>query len=719
MENIHDKLLAEAEKKLQMRSYAEAYAMLKDCNFPMSHKEEYGSYCILLTDSAMHVGDYCLEHIDEAIEIFRFNINSDKFAAAKYVKGCVMLALGEYIKASEIITEAYVNYIRYKSYSNAAKALNKLAYVSLILGNVSAASSYSLKAMEFYNMDGNEKNAELISQGLACIHFKSGKIADAIEIYDGLKDKVKTHGEVNEFIFYFMSPLPYALRGDCKKAREIIAKCKPYLGKYKRETTIYYENLGWIEMLDGKYDKAEKALKAGLEMALEIAPESALFSQIARLLADLYLAKSQYNLARKYAHDALKVSEKINERLEIAACYRIFAQIEQHDGNSEKAREWYKQAIDLFARVEAHYELAVTRYLAAVSGAFENGQRLALLYLAREYFESESIADFIEKTEHEIKSSVFANRRDISEGNGAPVIIGNTPEITKIRELAENVAASGMALLLTGDTGTGKDLLAQYIHYCSGRSGNFVMVNAAAIPNSMVESELFGHVKGSFTSAAKDRAGLFEMADKGTLYLNEIGDASPEFQAKLLDVLETKIVRRLGENKNRKVDFRLIAATNRCLEDLLEKEIFRFDLYYRINEIQIRLPGLGDRVKDIAALTEYFLIANGLRPGDNNNGPEFETLAELLSRRDWPGNVRQIKSEINRLFIMSEGSLARMIELAQRPDSRNNIPEDIRLLKMLESTSWNRRQAARMLGVSEATIRKRIKKYDLIPSSQI
>ena len=232
----------------------------------------------------------------------------------------------------------------------------------------------------------------------------------------------------------------------------------------------------------------------------------------------------------------------------------------------------------------------------------------------------------------------------------------------------------------------------------------FLTVNAAAIPNPMIEAELFGHTKGAFTSADKDRKGLIEQADKGTFYLNEIADATPEFQAKLLEVLETRQVRRLGSNKSTKVNFRLIAATNHDLKARMHDGHFRVDLYHRLNEIPLTLPPLSARTEDIGLLVAYFLK----EAGHTQDGDSAERFAGVLALQDYPGNVRELQARVGHLAMVSSGNMERMIELAQQSESERD-----RLLHALEACDWNRTRAARMLGVNEATIRRRILKYEL------
>jgi DNA-binding NtrC family response regulator len=233
-------------------------------------------------------------------------------------------------------------------------------------------------------------------------------------------------------------------------------------------------------------------------------------------------------------------------------------------------------------------------------------------------------------------------------------------------------------------------------------------VNAAAVPDSMIESELFGCTKGAFTGS-KDRVGLFEQAHNGTFYLNEITDATPVFQAKLLEVLETRTVRRLGENKERQVAFRLIAASNHDLHQRMRDNLFRLDLYHRLNEIHIDLPTLDSRKEDVPALVRHFLTFAGFSLTDSNE-LEVERLGKILSHRSWPGNVRELEHEVKRLWTHAKGEVSRMIELALEtgPKSKHEL-----LLELLEIHNWNRREVARELGVSEGTIRAWIKKYGL------
>jgi len=732
MKKLISKILIEAEQLLQDKKHPEALSKLVGVEPSSLTGRDYGYYCLLITEASLRTGHYSTIRIDDAIEVFRFSQETEKFARAKYLKGWYLSTSGRFPEAKETLLEAYANYLRCNKLYEAAGVLNRLSFVAHHTGNIESAINNLKKCLDIFDRIGDEPNSIRIARNIAFLYYEAGNLQEALSVYSAHPVSVTKHGVKDVLIAYSMSAIPHALKGDIATAKKTIEKCKPYLDKYVREKAIYFENLGLISILDHDYKAAEKALTSGLDISLEIAPESALVSQIKRLFGDLYVAmsgtgmdsrfhgnekdasflrkqESSIALAEKYTSEALAVAEKINERVEISACWRVFARVEQHRGHDATAREWYKKAIDLFNLIGSRYELAVTRYLAATSGLYANAERIAMLYLAREYFESEDVRHYVEKIDVQLRRTQWPRRKVTKSekpGIACPTIIAVNPQMKKLVEFAEHVAESEMTVLLTGATGTGKDIFAHYIHYHSGRPGEFVAVNAAAIPDTMIEAELFGSVKGAFTGST-DRPGLFEQAEKGTFYLDEIADASAEFQVKLLRVLESRVVRRLGENKTRKVDFRLIAASNHDLRQRMRDNLFRLDLYHRLNEICIDLPPLGQRKGDISALVEHFLTFAGFDLSDGNAG-DIERLGRILARHRWPGNVRQLRTEVSRLWLLAKSDVGRMLELAQQSTPESERDE---LLEVLAQAGGNQTKAARLLDVSEGSIRYRMRKY--------
>lgn len=299
-------------------------------------------------------------------------------------------------------------------------------------------------------------------------------------------------------------------------------------------------------------------------------------------------------------------------------------------------------------------------------------------------------------------------------------IITEDPEMKKIISLAGNIAGSDITVLITGESGTGKELLARYIHRASRRKeAPFIAVNCAAIPDNLLESELFGHEKGAFTGAVDKKAGKFELANGGTLLLDEIGEMPLILQAKLLRVLQEREVDRIGGKKPIPIDVRIIATTNRDLKKECGEGRFREDLYYRLNVFPIRIPPLRERKKDISALAWHFIKKFSALSGKNITGLSEEALEALLNR-PWRGNVRELENVIQRATLISSGDLIKpedlMFDDINTPQNTGRIREmekDL-ILRTLEQVEGNKTRAAKILGVSVRTIRNKLNEYKVL-----
>lgn len=252
-------------------------------------------------------------------------------------------------------------------------------------------------------------------------------------------------------------------------------------------------------------------------------------------------------------------------------------------------------------------------------------------------------------------------------------LIGKSYLMQNIYDLIEKVSQTDSTVLITGETGTGKELVARAIHYNSHRKDyNLVAVNCAALPETLLESELFGHVKGSFTGAIRDKKGKFELADKGTIFLDEIGELSIPTQVKLLRVLQERYIERVGDEKTIKVDIRIIAATNQDILELIEKGTFRKDLFYRLNIISIRLPSLKERTDDIPLLVNHFIEKFNIRFKKNINGISPNALRKLLAY-SWPGNIRELEGVIEKAVLLEESETIENIELPTDHSATTNL----------------------------------------------
>jgi DNA-binding NtrC family response regulator len=705
--------LDDINRLLQDKNYQEALSILQSMESSEFIGEEYATFCLMISEARLWLGDYDIEDVlSKALQYFKDSHNNEMFARAKYLYGCLLVALGKHGAAREVLLESYLNFKRCDNYNAVSRVLNRLALVQFQIGAVDDAIANLDRCLEINKKLNRPDRIQAILRNSALIKFMSGRFKEAIDIYRSNRSLISSGPDGSVCRFYLTYAMATALQGNSKNALSLISKAQALLGDLKREKAQYYEYLGWIYNVDGRFKEAVKALKIGIKLSNEIAPESALISQSKRLLADTYIGLKEFKKAQKTASEALAVAEKIGEQVEIAGCYRVFARVAVESGMKSKARDYFKKACEIYDRIESRYELAVTRYQMATVRLFGKGENTAYLYLAREYFAAENVKNYISLVNSAIKNdgrSPFIVTTDNDEEFDGPFIAVH-PKTKQIVELAESIAESDIPILLTGPTGCSKDRLAHYIHNFSGRKGKFVPVNSAAIPDGMVESELFGYCRGAFTGADHNRIGLFEEADGGTLYLNEIGDSTEAFQAKLLEVLESKTIRRLGSNEKKKISVRIIAATNHDLDRRRRDGKFRDDLYHRLNGMPIELPPLSQRIDDIPELVKYFLVQRGLNLTANGNGEAVRSIGKLLSKRTWPGNVRELQSEIKRLYLMTGGDVEEMVvKLGEQVRDKRQV-----LIETLEKTGWNRSETARQMGKTEGTIRNWIKKYNIV-----
>ncbi len=328
---------------------------------------------------------------------------------------------------------------------------------------------------------------------------------------------------------------------------------------------------------------------------------------------------------------------------------------------------------------------------------------------------------------HKVKTENVYLKRQLKKKEDFKEIIGKSEEIQAVFCLVNKVADTDSTILISGESGTGKELIAKAIHYRSGRAGQpFVSINCGALPENLLESELFGHVKGSFTGAIRDKDGMFKVASGGTFFLDEVGETSLAIQVKLLRVLQEREIIPVGGTAPIKVDVRLIAATNADLEKAVKEERFRADLYYRLNVIPVHIPPLRERRDDIPLLVDHFLRIATDRTGRTKS--IAKTSMDLLCAYDWPGNVRELENVIERGVILQDGdeifpdnlppkvchhtSERRGVNVEDAQMTLDELEKQY-LVSVLEETSWQKKKASSILGINASTLYRKIQRYGL------
>jgi two-component system response regulator AtoC len=391
--------------------------------------------------------------------------------------------------------------------------------------------------------------------------------------------------------------------------------------------------------------------------------------------------------------------------------------------------------LDLLATLKAKQHPATVIVMSAygnVDLAIEAMKAGAYDYVGKPFKPDEIVLVLRKAEEREaLRRENRALREQVSRDNQFESILAKSKEMVEIFRTITKIADFKTTVLVTGESGTGKELVARAIHTRSQRkSGPFVAINCGAIPENLLESELFGHRKGAFTDATSDRRGLFEEASSGTLFLDEVGELPQNLQVKLLRVLQEEHIRRLGDTRDVKVDVRIIAATHRDLTADVKANRFREDLFYRIHVLTIHIPPLRDRREDVGLLIDHFVARNNTRLGTNIRGVSSEA-RKLLLEYAWPGNVRELENTIERAMVLGESDLLEVTDLPERIrealdpvhvhlasgelsiKKTSAAIEEILIRRALQKTKGNRTRAADLLEISHRALLYKIKDYKI------
>jgi DNA-binding NtrC family response regulator len=521
--------------------------------------------------------------------------------------------------------------------------------------------------------------------------------------------------------------------------------------QYSREEAITLEYMGDCYLAQREFKKALDHYELALKIAEATAPEGDIIPELCHRMAEAKVRLGDPNAAIVLCERGLRVARASSDRYEECATHRVYAMAHRAAGNSKKALRIADEGIDLGRRYEIPYELGRTLAWAGEarvedSSLEEQAQGRRLLWEARGIFERMGLTQWVASIDRHLgfdtQQASATEQPAVAEIDGLSDldrgalrfgIVTRSAEICEAVEILQSVAPSQIPVLITGESGVGKELLAQALHQMSHRrKGPFVPVNCGAISVNLLDSEFFGHERGAFTGAVTSREGLLASSDKGTLFLDEVGDLPLQVQAALLRVLETGEIRAVGRDDVRKVDIRIVAATNAGLEDLVARGAFRQDLFYRLNGIRITVPPLREREEDIRALFRYFW-AQACASAKKRLKVD-EAVESLLCAYDWPGNVRELRHEIARVVALAQdnstaGPDAFLHQLKRRDvgsllrdrDRREEVSgERQQILVALRAHRGNKAEAARSLGgMKRTTLIYKIERLGIRPDEYL
>jgi len=776
----------------------------------------WGDLCYLSAVALHGIGNYtdAKARAEKAFDLFKNTSENKKVAEIQYILGLIYLDLGDLKNAENYIRDAITSYRRISDQPELVQCYNKIARIFFIKSEFEKAIEYLSEAKELSEKICDFRMSAVASSNLGRIFTLTGKWEKAEEnLLISLEFNQTKNDELNLCRSQLSLGFFCCLKREFQRASEYLAKAFELAHKnnYLRELAIYHEYAGQLAFNQGDYKSAQIHFAEGIHIGETAAPEGDINNQTYRLLAELQVAKKEYDQAFISCQKSLEVSKSLGEKIEEGAVYRILGQIHSAKGEKELSLEYFNKAIACLSQIGAKYELAKTYLEAGRSNQFDYYKRLGFLSnaeiefrgLGSFYFLGQvnlSIANLLVEDNQYDKAQLFLTDAEklfkeakeqkglcqvcdlrhtieevlfqasmLAKSNGRVTfdnIITQNSEMLEIVEKLKQIKDYDINILLEGETGTGKDLIAKAVHYSSKRKDKrFIPISCAALPETLLENELFGHKKGAYTGADTDVHGLFEEAEGGTLYLDEIVDVPLSTQVKLLRAIEEKEIVRLGETKPRKVDVRIVSSTNRDLKKAVKEGTFRQDLFYRINTINIKIPLLKERKEDIPLLIKHFLKEYGVKEGElkrfstegaahlgRGQGP-FGNLAKVVKRfleYSWPGNVRELENELKRMLVLAQaypsngdpsGLLSeRLHQLSEEFHTKDGErteqlfpPDDMpymvhtdaslfekveefekeEIIQALSRNNWIKLRAAKLLGIPEATLRNKMKKYGI------
>ena len=603
------------------------------------------------------------------------------------------------------------------------RALIALGTSRIAEGQLDEARTHLESALEqARGLSRRDREAE-VRIALADLAEKAGRPERAL---DFLRDAAQAHGEIASLLQDAAVRRRYLASGAREQVRRRIDSLQPATGA---PLQVPSNRVPPVKMLTTMYDISQiistirdltELLNRVLDLAIQIvgAERGLIF------LRDDATGELRVRVARNLDHETIRDAGEYSQRiLSEAAAGRPIVTL---DAGSDERFERYDSVSLYNIRSLACIPLKLrdkvlgTVYLDSRKGDVLFSEEDVEFLTA--FAGQASIAIENAQLYEALRQENLYLKRTVESRYGFQNIVGTSPSLAGALERLEKIAESSLPVIIQGESGTGKELVARAIHFNSPRrEKRFVTENVAALPETLLESELFGHVRGAFTGAEQDKQGLFELADGGTLFLDEVGEMGLPLQSKLLRVLQDGEIRPVGSNKVRKVDVRIVAATNRDLKAMVANKSFREDLFYRLNVVTLSLPPLRQRKEDLPLLIDHFLDKIARERGTKPLKVDAHVLA-ILSRHRWPGNVRELENTIARLSLFAEGPTLSLADLAKDPELVDRIadlpggrklPEPslsrTELRRALKAAAGNRAQAAALLGISRATLFRKIR----------
>jgi len=652
--------------------------------------------------------------------------------------GGILRDKGELAEAQKAYRDAESIFRRNDCPEGQSRALNHLAGLHFRRADYRNALSVLMDAVEIAKRLDDRRKLAFMMGNIGRLHTFMGDFAEAEKhLKVNIQMSLELGDELETLRAHLSLGYVFLQRAEYDRAEQEFARAGALLATVNspRDEVIYMTYLGELRYRTAEYDDSGRVLRRALERAEGIASDTTLTGRVLRHLAELAIRTGDFRQAARLAARATAIMERADEKVELGALKKIAAQAGVGVAESLDARQatlargLFQQAIAILDESGVRWEKAEALVAAGLSMVFEDRKRLTYLFRAEEFYARSRI----KAKQDEVSRLIDSLGKQVPASNGAPVRVVADPDVDyltrcaaleRIKQQLPLLNRSDLPVLITGETGVGKDRLAKYYHSLVRPDGPYVAINCASVPETLLESELFGYQKGAFTGADHNKKGLLEAANGGVCLLDEIGDMPLMLQAKLLGVLESRRVTPLGGTKHTEIDIILVAATNRDLELMVEQGAFRRDLYYRLSGITFHLPPLRQRREDIPLLLEHFMARRGLlKPGDK---PSPELVHQFLAY-DWPGNVRELSNVVSRLEVMSrsvaEGQLHEVARSILAPDhsaeataglfERVEKFERELITEALLAAGGNKSEAARILGVHEATVRTKLKRYGM------